>query len=131
MRDVSVKRRQSIFRQFINLIKHTMQWYSRWHTSNHILSEEKKAKTKTKTKTKSEQKLINTNAITTHNAIAISSDQKSWRASLNLIQAWLQLLNKCLWHKNLKSLCQNQRIELRKEELTLIILYWIGTVVLI
>ena len=128
MRDVSVKRRQSIFRQFVNLIKHTMQWYSRWHTSNHILSEEKKSKNKNENKNK---KWANTNAITTHNAIAISSDQKSWRASLNLIQAWLQLLNKCLWHKNLKSLCRNQRIELRKEELTLIILYWIGTVVLI
>ena len=36
-------RLQPIFRQFVNLINHnTIQWYSRWNTSNHMLSEEKK-----------------------------------------------------------------------------------------
>ena len=30
-----------IFRQFVNLINHNkIQWYSRWNTSNHMLSEE-------------------------------------------------------------------------------------------
>ena len=40
------RRLQPIFRQFVNLINHnTVQRYSRWNTSNHVLSEEKKQKT--------------------------------------------------------------------------------------
>ena len=39
---------------------------------------------------KKEQKLINTNVITTHNATAISRGQQSWISSFSLIQACLQ-----------------------------------------
>ena len=41
-----------------------------------------------------EQKLISTNFITRHNAIAISRDQQSWRSSFSLIQTCLQFFNK-------------------------------------
>ena len=59
------QRLQPIFRQFVNLINHNkIQWYSRWNTSNRILSEEKKQK-----------KLINANVITRHNAIVVSCDE--------------------------------------------------------
>ena len=38
-------RLQPFFRQFVNLINHnTMQWYSRWNTSNYALSEERRTK---------------------------------------------------------------------------------------
>ena len=39
---------------------------------------------------KKEQKLINTNAITRRNVIAISRDQQLWRSSFSLIQTCLQ-----------------------------------------
>ena len=48
--------------------------------NNHILSEGEKK----------EQKLIKTNVITRHYAIAMSHDQQSWRSSFILIQAYLQ-----------------------------------------
>ena len=41
---------------------------------------------------KKEQKLLNTNAITRHNAIAIFRDQQSWGSSFSLIQTCLQLI---------------------------------------
>ena len=40
-----------------------------------------------------EQKLINTNVMAIHNAIATSHDQQSWRSSFNLIQTLLQMIN--------------------------------------
>ena len=62
--------------------------YSRWNMSNHVLSEGGKK----------EQKLINTNVITRHNAIAISCDQQSWRSSFSLIQIYLLFPVFNLWN---------------------------------
>ena len=39
---------------------------------------------------KKKQKLINTNVITRHNAIAITPDRQSWRSNFSLIQTCLQ-----------------------------------------
>ena len=64
------RRLQPILRQFVNLINHNkIQWYSRWNTSNYMLSEEKKNK-----------KLINTNVIIRHNAIVVSCNGQLWRS---------------------------------------------------
>ena len=39
-------RLQPIFRQFVNLVNHkSIQWYSRWNTSNRMLNEEKAKET--------------------------------------------------------------------------------------
>ena len=50
--------------------------YSKWNMSNHIIS---KGEKRTK-------KLINTNVITRHNAIAMSRDLQSWRSSISLFE---------------------------------------------
>ena len=100
-----------IFRQFVNLIKHnTMQHYSRWNTSNHMLSEKKK---------KQNKKLTNTNATTKHYTFATSLDQQSWRYSLSLISQCLQFFNKKLWRSNLKSKKKDPKIKLLKREVNL------------
>ena len=65
----------TIFLLLCDLTFFTMQCNSRWNISNHKMSEEK------------EQKLINTNAITRHNTIAMYRDQQSWRSSFSLFQA--------------------------------------------
>ena len=52
-----------------------IQWYSRWNTSNRMLSEEKKQK-----------KLINANVITRHNAIVISCDEQMQISSFSLFK---------------------------------------------
>ena len=48
--------------------------YSRWYMSNHMLNKGEKIEQK---------KLINTNVITRHNAIAMSRDLQSWRSSFS------------------------------------------------
>ena len=68
---------------------------------------------------KEEQKLINTNAITKHNAIAIPCDYQSWKFSFNLIQKCLQLSLKSRCRINLKSNWKNLRIELPKRKFNL------------
>ena len=70
------RRLHPIFRQFFNLNnRNTIQWYSRWSTSNHVLDEEKKNK-----------KLININVITRYNAIVVSCNEQLRRSSFSLFK---------------------------------------------
>ena len=69
------QRLHPIFRQFVNLIIYnTMQWYSRWNMSNHMLSEEKKHK--------NWSVLMSSQDI----AFVIHCDEQLWRSSFNLLK---------------------------------------------